>query len=139
MYFLRLNQQDTGMFASSGGETYKKVASKSISTTNGGQFAMTHGVRPTHKSSADNSALVLRHPLLVALISAKDPGGSYSMMSLVLVARHHWPRVLILEWVPITVDIPKTLALCVVQVRQIGVRTSVGNREHLSTTLHVMT
>ena len=97
--------------------TREKVVLKSISTTNGGRFATTRGVRPTHKSSVDNLAMDHQHRLLVALISAKDPCGSYSMMSLVLVARRLWPRAHILEWDRITVDIQKTLVLCAVQVR----------------------
>ena len=63
--------------------TREKVVLKSISTTNGGRFATTRGVRPTHKSSVDNLAMDHQHRLLVALILAKDPCGSYSMMSLV--------------------------------------------------------
>ena len=62
----------------------EKVVSRSTSTTNGERFAMIRGARPTHESSVDSFALVPRHQLLVALNSAKDPGGSYSMMSLVL-------------------------------------------------------
>ena len=116
------------MFDLLGEATREKVVSKSISTTNGGRFVTTRGARPTHKSSVDNLATVLRHRLLVALISAKDPGGSYSMMSFVLVARHHWPRVHILEWGRITVDIQKTLVLCVVQVRWMWVRNYVGKK-----------
>ena len=48
----------------------EKVVLKSISTTNGGRFVTTRGARPTHKSSVDNLVTVLRHRLLVVLISA---------------------------------------------------------------------
>ena len=105
------------MFDLLGEATHGKVGSKSISTTNGGRFATTRGARPTHKSSVDNLVTVLQHRFLVALILAKDPAGSYSMMYLVLVARRLWPHAHIWEWGRITVDIPKTLVLCVDQVR----------------------
>ena len=126
------------MFDSLGEATHGKVGSKSISTTNGGRFATTRGVRPTHKSSVDNLAMDHQHRLLVALILAKDPCGSYSIMSLVLVARHHWPRAHILEWGRITVDIQKTLVLCVVQVRYMWVRNSVGDSENVNNSLYVV-
>ena len=115
----------------------EKVVLKSMSRTNGGRFVTTRGARPTHKSSVDSLAMDHQHRLLVALISAKDPAGSYSMMSLVLVARHHWPRVHILEWGRITVDIQKTLVLCVVQVRYMWVRNSVGGSENVNNSLYV--
>ena len=104
------------MFDLLGEGTHEKVVLKSISTTNGGRFVTTRGAQPMHKSSVDNLVTVLRHRLLVALISVQDPCGSYSMMYLVLEARRLWPRAHILEWGRITVDIQKTLVLCVVQV-----------------------
>ena len=43
-----------------------------------------------HKSSVRNLATALPFRLLVVLDSAKDPGGSYSIMSIVLEARRLW-------------------------------------------------
>ena len=121
-HFIEINVQDIGTYASSEEAPRVKVVLRFILTINGGRFAMITGARPTHKSSVDNLVTVLRHRLLVALISAKDPCGSYSMMYLVLVARHLWPRVLILEWDRITVDIQKTPAFGVVQVRWMWIK-----------------
>ena len=92
--------------------------SKSTSTTNGERFATIRGVRPTHESYVDNLAMEPRHPLLVALISVKDPGGSYWMMSLVLVASRLLNYVDIWEWDRTTATIAKTRVLCAVQVKR---------------------
>ena len=125
-----IHVQDIGTYASSEEAPREKVVSRFILTINGGQFAMITGARPMHKSYVDNLDTVLQHRLLVALISVKDPGGSYSMMSLVLVARHLWPRAHILEWDRITVDIQKTPVLCVVQVRWMLVINSLREKGH---------
>ena len=72
-----------------------------------------------HKSSADNLDLDPRYLLLEVLDSGKDPSGSYSMMSRVLEESLRSSYVHIEEWGYTIVVIPKTRALCAVQVRNI--------------------
>ena len=104
------------MCASLGVGMHEKDESRSKSTASGGRFATIRGVRPTHESSVDSSDLDTRHRLLVALISAKDPGGSYSMMSRVLEASRLWSTAHIRESGHITAVILKMRVLFAVQV-----------------------
>ena len=106
------------MFASSVEATREKDELRSASTTNGGQFVTTHGVRPMHKSFVGNLATALPFRLLVALDSAKDPDVSYSIMSIVLERRRLWNYADTRESGLMTALIPKMRVLFAVQVRK---------------------
>ena len=71
-----------------------------------------------HKSSVGNLATVLPFRLLVALDLAKDPGGSYSIMSIALGASRLWNYADIRESGLMIALIPRMRVLFAVQVRK---------------------
>ena len=114
-----LHSQEIGMFDSLEEATHMKAESKSISTMNGGRCAITVGIQTMRKSFVDSLNLVPQYRPLEAHVSVRDPGGSYSMISLVLAASRRSSYVHIGEWGQTIVVIPKTRALCAVQVRKL--------------------